>query len=173
MPNGVTHDKITYITTPLVALGTTVVTGNTEATILVTGAYLFAGLMFSGDLDLPSVQFYRWKALKFIWIPYQKIFSHRSIWTHWPLLGTVVRLLYLYLWFSVGLLGLNLFSSSGFNYIEDQKEVLTFLLGYQHYLIPAFIGLVLGAFSHSAADYSVTWYKKKYIFNKKILRSSR
>lgn len=173
MPNGITHDKITYITTPMVALGTSIVTGSTEATILVSGAYLFSGLMFSGDLDLPSVQYYRWKFLRFIWRPYQKMFSHRSIWTHWPLLGTIVRILYLYLWFSIGLFGVNLFSTSSTTYIEIQKEVLLFLTENQYYVISLFIGMVLGSFSHSAADYSVSWYKKKHMFNKKILRNSR
>lgn len=32
---------------------------------------------------------------RFIWFPYAKVFKHRSFWTHAPLIGTAIRIIYL------------------------------------------------------------------------------
>ena len=63
-------------------------------TILGVSVYMFGGYMFSGDLDIKSREFRRWGYLKFIWIPYQKLFEHRSVFTHGFILGTIIRILY-------------------------------------------------------------------------------
>jgi len=34
------------------------------------------------------------KAWSIYWFPYSKIFSHRSFWTHFPVIGTAIRLVY-------------------------------------------------------------------------------
>lgn len=63
-------------------------------TILGVSIYMFGGYMFSGDLDIKSREFRRWGYLKFIWIPYQKLFEHRSVFTHGFILGPIIRILY-------------------------------------------------------------------------------
>lgn len=104
MPNGKTHDKITLVTTPIVAGVGFWVTRHQNPqdlmfasilTLIITGAYFFASTMFNGDLDTNSRPYNRWFLLKMIWIPYQLLFTHRSIWTHGIIIGTVVRLIYL------------------------------------------------------------------------------
>lgn len=94
MPCGKTHDKISTITAPIVGIGTYLITSDIKITAILMSAYVFASLMFNGDLDTNSRPYNRWWLLKMIWIPYQLIFSHRSIWTHGLILGTVVRLVY-------------------------------------------------------------------------------
>ncbi|MEN9206125.1 MAG: metal-binding protein [Thermostichales cyanobacterium DRC_bins_46] len=97
MPLGKVHDRITLCTLPLVTLLAGLVGGAAMA-LAVGGGYLFAGLMFAGDLDTYSRQYRRWLWLRWIWIPYQKLCRHRSFWSHGPIVGTLGRLLYLGIW---------------------------------------------------------------------------
>ncbi|MFW6219889.1 MAG: metal-binding protein [bacterium] len=94
MPSGRTHDIITAITTPIVGYLTYTVSHNITDTIILLLAFLFASLMFNGDLDIDSRPYRRWSILRFIWLPYRKLFDHRSIWTHGILIGTIIRLFY-------------------------------------------------------------------------------
>lgn len=50
--------------------------------------------MFNGDLDIKSRPYNRWLLFKYIWLPYRKLFNHRSIWTHGIIIGTIVRIIY-------------------------------------------------------------------------------
>jgi len=56
---------------------------------------VFGGYFLSPDLDTHSEPYKRWDSLRYIWIPYHKIFSHRSFWTHCPILGSVIRILWI------------------------------------------------------------------------------
>lgn len=60
---------------------------------LPVGALL--GLWLSPDLDTVSDPYRMWGVLRFVWWPYQKFFAHRSFWTHFPVVGTLGRVLYL------------------------------------------------------------------------------
>jgi uncharacterized metal-binding protein len=51
--------------------------------------------MFNGDLDTNSRPYNRWWLFKMIWIPYQLMFDHRSIFTHGLIIGTIIRILYI------------------------------------------------------------------------------
>lgn len=95
MPNGKTHDKITIITIPLIAGLVWFIFNEVQAVLIITSAYTFASFMFNGDLDTVSKPYNRWWLFKVIWIPYQLMFTHRSIFTHGIIIGTVVRILYL------------------------------------------------------------------------------
>lgn len=95
MPSGRTHDRITWVSTPPVGLVTWHYTGSLAETLAMGLAFLFAGLMFSGDLDLPSVQYKRWGPFRWIWKPYQWWIPHRSPLSHGILLGPLVRLAYM------------------------------------------------------------------------------
>lgn len=167
MPSGRVHDKITWTTTPAVAVASFLFTFSFVETAIITVAYLFAAMMFSGDLDLPSKQTNRWGPFQFIWKPYQSAFSHRSIFTHGIVLGTVIRVLYLFLWtwffyaiyYLVNVYVIAMFSvpmSMGeypswvWNLMWENGRVSSLLL----------IGLLLGSASHSLADWTVTATKK-------------
>jgi len=95
MPNGRTHDIITAVVTPIIIGGSYLITKDIKTIMLISTSFLFASLMFNGDLDINSRPYNRWFVFKMIWIPYQLMFKHRSIWTHGLVIGTIVRILYL------------------------------------------------------------------------------
>lgn len=57
--------------------------------------FLVGGLLLSPDLDTRSNATRRWGVLKLLWWPYRRALSHRSLFSHSPLLGTSLRLAYL------------------------------------------------------------------------------
>ncbi len=94
MPSGKTHDLITVL---LAAPTFVVAWGVTNSWLLsgvATGATLFGGLMFGPDLDIHSTQYTRWGVFRFLWLPYQIIFRHRSRWSHGIIFGTLIRVVY-------------------------------------------------------------------------------
>ncbi|WP_243110634.1 metal-binding protein [Clostridium chauvoei] len=101
MAKGKTHDKITIALSPLIVIIFLMINVNlfenksqiVIVTVLAVSIYLFGGFMFSGDLDIKSMEYYRWGKLKFIWNPYQSMFKHRSIFTHGFLLGPIIRVI--------------------------------------------------------------------------------
>ena len=95
MPNGKTHDIITIITAPFVVEISYLITDDIKQTAIFFILFLFSSLMFNGDLDTNSRPYNRWWIFKMIWIPYQLLFTHRSIFTHGFIIGTLIRLLYL------------------------------------------------------------------------------
>jgi len=95
MPNGRTHDRITFIVAPIIGGGSYYFTRDIKTILILMSAYFFASLMFNGDLDTNSRPYNRWWLFKMIWIPYQLMFNHRSIFTHGLIIGTIIRLLYL------------------------------------------------------------------------------
>jgi uncharacterized metal-binding protein len=136
MPSGKTHNLITATTTPIVGAIIYFSTYDITVTILITLSYIFASLMFNGDLDIKSSVYNRWLFLKWIWYPYREIFPHRSIWTHGIIIGTIIRLLYLtpFIIITCRLLQLEI---NHFNW---------------NYIIPLLIGLELGNSTHTISD---------------------
>ena len=59
------------------------------------GAFLIGGLWLSPDLDTRSRATQRWGPLGWLWWPYRRGLSHRSLFSHSPLIGTAGRLIYL------------------------------------------------------------------------------
>jgi uncharacterized metal-binding protein len=94
MPSGRTHDAITIILaapTFVVAWG---LSGSLMLATLATLAMLFGGFMFGPDLDIQSRQYTRWGLFRFLWLPYRKLFKHRSRWSHGIIFGTLIRVIY-------------------------------------------------------------------------------
>jgi uncharacterized metal-binding protein len=165
MPSGATHDRITLWGLPWVvglSYGTTI---NGELTLVVAGGYLFSGLMFGPDLDIYSVQFKRWGYLRWLWLPYRHLMSHRSVLSHGFMIGTVVRVLYLGLW--LGLFSIVVVAIAqilwGFTW-NWQQFLIKILDGitarYWPMVVAMFVGLELGSMSHYGADWIVSKYKK-------------
>jgi len=59
------------------------------------GAFLVGGLWLSPDLDTRSRATHRWGPLAWLWWPYRRGLSHRSLLSHSPVIGTAGRLTYL------------------------------------------------------------------------------
>lgn len=165
MPSGRTHDRITLWTFPWVTLGTWFVTRSSDAAIVVGAGFLFSGLMFGPDLDINSRQFQRWGWFRVLWIPYQKMLRHRSVWSHGFIVGTLGRCLYLGFWLLVILMpGLILSIPMGDRSWQSQftilHERLKTLLSHP-LTLNALVGLELGAMSHSLSDWLGSAYKQR------------
>jgi uncharacterized metal-binding protein len=136
MPCGKTHDKISIVTAPIVGISAYLITSDIRITAVLMSAYVFASLMFNGDLDTNSRPYNRWWLLKMIWIPYQLMFSHRSIWTHGLILGTLIRLIYV---LSIPVLIMVIRGT--------EIPVINWNI-----MIPVLIGLELGNCNHTISD---------------------
>jgi len=121
-------------------------------------------LMLSPDLDLNSRPFQRWGWLRWIWIPYQKSMRHRSVFSHGPIIGTTLRILYLACWIAwFGLLivlGVQLVQELSFSWQGFATAVVHWLSDYWTEAIALFVGLELGAMSHSLSDWTNSAYKR-------------
>jgi len=164
MPSGQTHDRITLWGLPFVTALTFGHTQSGNITLIVSGAFLFSGLMFGPDLDLYSVQYKRWGYLRWMWIPYQKTLRHRSLLSHGLIIGTTLRILYLGCW--LGILGIfslgiaQLVWDVGWSWqllVQSARRSLT-----QHTSewLALYLGLELGAMSHAVSDCGSSVYKR-------------
>lgn len=175
MPSGRTHDSITLWSLPILAGITFERTQSSSLTLLVSGSFLFSGLMFGPDLDIRSQQYRRWGFLRWIWLPYRKAMRHRSVWSHGPIVGTVLRIGYLLVWsgllavmgmgfgaMAVQLLG---WTTDGRVLAQQWAEALTSGIGRSLQQSPlewfcVAVGLELGALSHVLSDWAGSAYKR-------------
>lgn len=164
MPSGITHDRITLWILPWVAGGTYSLTRNGELTLIVSSGFLFSGLMFGPDLDIYSLQYKRWGILRGIWLPYRQVMRHRSLFSHGPIIGTCLRVLYLLLLISILAVFVVAIAQLvwGFTwnwqqFAQQKSNLLT--TQYLEELIGLFLGLELGAMSHSLSDWISSTYK--------------
>ncbi|PMB49613.1 metal-binding protein [Fischerella thermalis CCMEE 5205] len=163
MPSGQTHDRITLWALPFVAGATFVQTKSGNLTLLVASGFMFGGLMFGPDLDIYSRQYQRWGLLRWIWIPYQKSLRHRSFLSHGPIIGTTLRIIYL-----SGVVGILIILvtvvaqilSNGNWSGQFLNETVGRSLNHIPELLALFLGLELGAMSHSLSDWSNSAYKR-------------
>lgn len=158
MPSGVTHDRITIWILPWIAGITYLLTRDGELTLILSGGYLFSGMMFGPDLDIHSIQYKRWGFLRSIWLPYRNFFRHRSLFSHGFIIGTCVRLAYLSL--IVSFIGIFIVAIAqlifGFSWNwQDFVRVQSRLLINKYYqeATMLFVGLEIGAMSHSISDW--------------------
>ncbi len=164
MPSGRTHDRITLWALPFVVAIAFWQTRNGNLTLLVAGGFMFGGLMFGPDLDIYSRQFQRWGWLRWIWLPYQKRLRHRSFFSHGPIIGTTLRVLYLTTLLAIlSIFGLVVGAKLGnitLNWQDMSENVGRSLYSYKSEFLALFLGLELGAMSHSLSDWGGSAYKR-------------
>ncbi len=97
MASGKNHDRAILFASPLVLVVGCYQFGLELGTIA-AAAHFLGGYWLSPDLDIKSRPFLRWGILKIIWIPYQRLIPHRSPLSHTPVLGSLIRLVYLAAW---------------------------------------------------------------------------
>ncbi|BAU12004.1 hypothetical protein LEP3755_25290 [Leptolyngbya sp. NIES-3755] len=168
MPSGRTHDSITLWSLPIVALIAFGLTQSGNLTLLVSGGFLFAGLMFGPDLDIYSQQYKRWGILRWIWLPYRRSMRHRSIFSHGAIIGTIGRILYLGVWIALfAIIGIFISAiAQQFLGVTAQwqtvaQSAIAATIQFSIVLIQKasieclalIIGLELGAMSHSLSDW--------------------
>lgn len=143
MPNGKTHDAITIYSSPIVGIGTYLITNSIPLSLIVGGSHIISGLWLSPDLDLAGTYPHkRWKSigLDWIWLPYEKLIPHRGI-SHTPLIGTISRI-----WILIPL----------FYFVWLLTDWQSFI----KIFIVVFTGLESGAFFHYVPDLLITEKKK-------------
>ncbi len=99
MPNYRTHDRAALIAAPVIIVGIAQIT-TIETAIGMGIAFLVANHYLSPDLDIDSIMNRRWGMLRVIWLPYRKVFRHRSFWTHSGPISATIRFIYLAVWLS-------------------------------------------------------------------------
>jgi uncharacterized metal-binding protein len=166
MPNGHTHDSVTWFLVTPMAFGAWSVAHDIVGAGISATAFAFAGLMFSGDLDLQSSQYRRWGKLRWIWKPYQWVVPHRSAVSHGIFLGPAGRLLYLAL---VGVIAVacGIRAATGVwavpwpalslaGHLVREWDARTWI-----FVAYALAGLWLGGASHSLADWGWSAFKRR------------
>lgn len=169
MPSGRTHDVITLLLTVPAAAGTFFLTRDILSSSLVAAAFAFGGLIFGPDLDTKSKQYSRWSVFRVIWLPYRKFFSHRSRFTHGLVFGAFLRVIY---FIGVATLAAYLIAlawrgiSNGSvpdirDFVAAWRSIANTVRGYfgENFFILSFVGMWLGAASHTITDAAITYVK--------------
>lgn len=168
MPSGKTHDAITILLAPIVLGLSYAATHSGPFTLTAATAFLFGGFMFGPDLDTVSSQYSRWSIFRFIWFPYRMVFKHRSRWSHGLIFGTFIRVVYFMGVITLtAMLGAFLIGtvSAGFEgslqIMRIWRDVRIFLTANagENFALAAFIGMWLGAASHTLMDVAITYIK--------------
>lgn len=171
MPSGKTHDAVTFLlVAPTLAAAYLLTEQNLTLAAIVAATFLFGGLMFGPDLDTRSRQYTRWSVFRFLWRPYQAFFKHRSRWSHGLIFGTFIRIVYF-----VGALSLLSFFltfvfaaySGAANEVSLTEFVKTWRATVEAIRLnvgdetftATFVGLWLGAASHTITDLAGTYIK--------------
>lgn len=167
MPSGKTHEKINgvflrvviFISLHMVCYLQFGMIGLVSS-LFFLGGYLIGTYYLGPDLDIKSRPFYRWRMFRFIWKPYQKMFHHRSFWTHGFVIGDIVRMMYLGVWLLIPYGMLYLFSNA---FWQELHRILTDFLFSNLVSIGCFLGgIVVASTLHTIADlWGSSWKKRK------------
>lgn len=161
MASGKEHDQGILIGSIPVGAITFYITRNAQITGIIFASFVIGGLWLSPDLDTKSLPYYRWGSLRFIWIPYQKFIPHRGNFyyrnplSHFPVLGTIIRVGYLWVWLILAIAIVD--SAFKTNYVSYISQIKDWMLIYQ-----IFIGLEVSAWVHLALDILATARKRNW-----------
>jgi uncharacterized metal-binding protein len=169
MPSGKTHDAVTLLLAVPAFAAAYAATRSFSASMVVAVAFIFGGLMFGPDLDTVSRQYSRWSVFRLLWFPYKSFFKHRSRFSHGLIFGAFFRAVYF-----MGILTLAAFVAA-YIYATYSGGKLPGLLDFahiwqsvgdftraqcgEHFLLMLFIGLWLGAASHTFTDMAGSFIK--------------
>jgi uncharacterized metal-binding protein len=116
-----------------------------------------------------SKQYVRWGILKSLWYPYQSFFSHRSRWSHGLIFGTFFRVVYFMgILTLVAFLILYIYATYTGGDLPNLLQITKTWQGVgdfirtnvgEYFLPSMFIGLWLGAASHTFTDMAGTFIK--------------
>lgn len=169
MPSGRTHDLLTIVLAIPAAATVFAVTRSLPQAAVFTAAFVFGGVMFGPDLDTRSKQYSRWGVFRFLWFPYRTFFKHRSRFSHGLILGTAIRVIYFLgicslvviagSWAYAAVAGGKVISPAEF--VEMWSTIGRYVrqnLG-DGFLLIVFLGMWLGAASHTFTDLAGTYIK--------------
>lgn len=171
MPSAPTHDFVTLVTAaaavPAMLYSTLPDVSPTNTSVLV-GSYLISGLLFSPDLDTHSRPYMRWRWLRFMWLPYQRLVPHRSRISHSLIMGPLIRALY----FAVMLLLLGLavyaivnllvpFDPTG-TLLQFARDAALWMQTHPWTVFYALAGFIFGGITHVLLDTVFSWVKRLF-----------
>ncbi len=157
MPMGLTHRRINTIMSVPMA-GSALYAGWQPAHVgLLVAGYTFATYFMNPDLDLNSLGYQSWGWLRIIWWPYQKVLGHRCWMSHFPVISTILRIIYL-LWFPAVLV---LLLGSSFR-AAARETLLDWLPPLTPYIIVFIIGMVISDALHAVLDTASTELKQLF-----------
>jgi uncharacterized metal-binding protein len=169
MPSGKVHDQLTLASAALTLPLWIVAVPNHDPALYLTGtaAYLFSGFLLSDDLDTNSLCYKRWGVLKFLWWPYRTFVPHRSWLSHGLVIGPLFRVAYFVAALSTTVKCFVLISNK-YILVVDRTGILRhtklsmteWIFHNPAFVIVIVIGLIFGGFTHSVADYWVSFWKK-------------
>lgn len=161
MASGRTHDLVNLVAFPPIVY----YLQPTEF-VSFTAGYMVGTFLLSPDNDIyHSTPNKRWKFLRFIWIPYTKVFPHRGI-SHIPFYGLITKILYLTILFFLFLFIVDfiLRQSFGKGVLEENvsKAQISELVK-QPVFLSFLVGLFLSEIMHIFTDmvYSILKPKKR------------
>jgi uncharacterized metal-binding protein len=169
MPSGRTHDAITFLLAAPAGMAAFAITRDLAPAATIAAAFVFGGLMFGPDLDTVSRQYSRWSVFRLLWFPYRSFFRHRSRFSHGLVFGALIRVVYFLGAISLaGILLAYLYSGYRGGHLPAIADVTTvwrstgeFLRANfgEHFLLFIFLGLWLGAASHTFTDMAGSFLK--------------
>jgi uncharacterized metal-binding protein len=155
---GVTHRTInTFASLPLTAefyLG--LHRSPTESLAFFAG-YTFATFLMNPDLYLNSEGYQSWGFLRFYWWPYQKALAHRCFLSHFPIISTIFRIIYL-LWLPI----LLIFVLGSAVQASARDQVYDWVPQLAPYLIAIVIGMMGSDTLHMFLDVTSTRLKRTF-----------
>lgn len=169
MPSARTHDAITFLLAAPTFAAAYGITRDAWTGAVVALAFIFGGLMFGPDLDTVSRQYSRWSLLRFFWIPYRRFFKHRSRFSHGLIVGALLRVVYF-----LGVLTLVVYLAAVIRALltgeslTDPNDIVRvwqpigeFIHRWfgDNFLLTVFVGLWLGAASHTFTDMADSFIK--------------
>ncbi len=158
MPLGRTHRAINTTLCLPISVGTIGVAhwSPVEALVFGTG-FCFATYFMNPDLDLYSLGYKSWGPLRFLWWPYQKSLSHRCYISHFPVISTILRVIYL-MWLPVliiWLLGAGVQATVRTEFFQWAP-----LLGL--YFVAFILGMIMSDSIHTISDVISTDLKRMF-----------
>lgn len=154
MSDGKTHRRVNILTGGAIIGGSILINAPLPVTVAAIAGSV-AGTIISPDMDLnaalPASFMTKIPGVRIIWgtiwRPYQLIFKHRSFWSHFPIVGTTGRVLYLMLW----LLG-TVWILSAFGFDKTPEDVLLFILDNGDFFAAMFFVMCIEDFTHFVLD---------------------
>jgi uncharacterized metal-binding protein len=172
MPKSHTHEKWALLFSIPLSYIYFKLSGNLIASIIFFVSFIFGVFMLSPDLDTKSKSYSRWGVLRFIWLPYRKIMKHRSIFSHLPFVGTLIRTSYLVISITLMvcliiyamLFILGIKTHQNIFLVIKNSLVMTFRVILQikrDYIIAAILGISMGDLIHYILDVFASYLKNQ------------
>ena len=91
------HEGASEVAAILIAAGAVAFRLRWDLVLALGYSVLLGGYFLSPDLDTKnSIPYRRWRWMRFWWKPYQMLFNHRSFFSHGPVVGTLIRVVWLF-----------------------------------------------------------------------------